>query len=237
MAIAFEITSSIAMFRRPYTTTSSVSFPFPPPTTVAGLLSGIIGLNNDSHQEAHNAKYWEQIEGTKIAVSVLNPISWFIGSLNFWNLKEPQKAPHIRVKHQFVKNPKYRLYVHGGVEEELKTHLEKETFIYTPTLGTAYAIADINYLGEFPITSVKGETAVINSVLPLLNNEDIKINVLASKKIFRDVLPFKLTGERQLLESINVLYSSPEEKLHLLSWEGLDVTNYKGESIAWFPAW
>lgn len=150
MAVAFDISAPIAMFRRPYTTTSSVSFPLPPPTAVAGLIGAIIGLSNGSYEKAFYAKYWDEMKGTKIALSIINPISWFSTTINFWNLKEPQKSPHIRVKHQFVRQPKYRIYVHGGVEEKLRQHLENGTFIYTPFLGTAYAIADIEYLGLFP---------------------------------------------------------------------------------------
>lgn len=238
MAVAFDVTAPIAMFRRPYTTTSSVSFPLPPPTAIAGLLGAIIGLTNGSHEKAYNAKYWDEIKGTKIALSIINPISWFSTTINFWNLKEPQKNPHIRVKHQFVRQPKFRVYVHGGVEEKLRQHLENGTFIYTPCLGTAYAIADIEYLGQFPHQPVEQKTISLSSVLPLLDNQAVQIDILASKTVFRDALPFSLTSERSLIKTINTVYTSSfKEKLYLKSWEGLDVTAYNDEYIAWFPAW
>ena len=238
MAVAFDVTAPIAMFRRPYTTTSSVSFPLPPPTAIAGLLGAIIGLPNGSHEKAFSAKYWDEMKGTKIALSIINPISWFSTTINFWNLKEPQKSPHIRVKHQFVRQPKYRIYVHGGVEERLRQHLENGTFIYTPCLGTAYAIADLEYLGQFPLQPVDEKKISLASVLPLLGNQEVQIDISASKVVFRDILPFSLTNERSLSETINTIYtSSSKEKLYLTSWEGLDVTAYKNECIAWFPAW
>lgn len=238
MAVAFDITGQIAMFRRPYTTTSSVSFPFPPPTAVAGLLGAIVGLNNGSHEIAYAARYWEAIKGTKIAISILNPISWYSTTINFWNLKEPQKSPHIRVKHQFVRQPKYRIYVQGGLEERLREHLEQGTFIYTPCLGTAYAIAVLEYLGAFSPEPVTEQAIALASVLPVPDAQKIKIDVTASTKIFRDTLPFSLTPERDLVETINTVYTpSVKEKLHLASWEGLDVTAYQDDCIAWFPAW
>jgi CRISPR-associated protein Cas5h len=238
MALAFDITAPMAMFRRPYTTTSSVSFPLPPPTAIAGLLGAIIGLPNGSHEKAFYARYWDEMKGTKIAISIINPITWFSSTVNFWNLKEPQKSPHIRVKHQFVRQPKYRVYVHGGVEEKLRHHLENGTFIFTPCLGTAYAIADIEYLGEFPLQPIDEQKIFLTSVLPLLDNQTVKIDFSASKAVFRDTLPFSLTSERSLSETINTVYtSSSKEKLYLTSWEGLDVTAYKDEYIAWFPAW
>lgn len=238
MAIVFDIAGPIAMFRRPYTTTSSVSYPLPPPTAVAGLLAGIVGLGNGSHEEAYAARYWEEINGTCIALSVLNPISWYTGTMNFWNIKEPQKSPHIRVKHQFVKNPKYRVYVHGGLEKELRRHLEAATFVYTPCLGTAYALAEIEYLGDFDSKPVTEKKIYLSSILPLLPEHNIKVDINDSKGVFRDKLPFRLTSQRALCESITTLYSaSSREKICLTAWEGLDVTVFRDECIAWFPAW
>ncbi|MGI6707389.1 MAG: type I-B CRISPR-associated protein Cas5b [Clostridia bacterium] len=238
MAVAFEITAPIAMFRRPYTTTSSVSFSVPPPTAIAGLVGAITGLNNGSHEASYSAKYWDEMMGTQIALSIINPISWYSTTINFWNLKEPQKSPHIRVKHQFIRQPRYRIYVHGGLEDRLRYHLEKGTFIYTPCLGTAYAIADIEYLGYFPFQPVTEKKIALISIMPLPENENIKIDISATKSIFRDTLPFCLSTERQLLKTINTVYTpSVEEKLYLTSWEGLDVTAYRDEYIAWFPAW
>lgn len=238
MAVAFEITAPIAMFRRPYTTTSSVSFSMPPPTAVAGLLGAIIGLNNGSHDTAYSSIYWDEMKGTKIALSIINPVSWYSTTINFWNLKEPQKSPHIRVKHQFIRQPRYRIYIHGILEDRLRYHLEKSTFIYTPCLGTAYAIADIEYLGYFPLQPVTEKKVALISVMPLPGNENIKIDISATKSVFRDTLPFCLSIERQLLKTINTVYTpSAKEKLYLKSWEGLDVTAYRDEYIAWFPTW
>jgi len=238
MAIAFDIAGPIAMFRRPYTTTSSVSFPLPPPTAIAGLIGGITGLNNGSYEDASAARYWEEIKGTQIAISLINPIAWYSGTLNFWNVKEPQKSPHIRVKHQFVKNPKYRIYVRGGLEEKLRKHLEAGTFIYTPCLGTAYALADIEYLGDFDPQPIDEKSIGISSVVPFLDECRLEVDIIASKGVFRDKVPFRLTKERALCESITTLYpSSPKDKIHLTSWEGLDVTSFRSEYIAWYPAW
>lgn len=238
MALAFEITGPIAMYRRPYTTTSSISFPLPPPTAVAGLLAGIVGLGNGSHETACSAGYWEEMRGTQIALSIRNPIAWYSGTINFWNVKEPQKNQHIRVKHQFVKNPRYRIYVREGLEKELREHLEAGTFIYTPCLGTAYAIAEIEYIGEFDVRPTAIRKTPLSSVVPLLPGNKVEIDICASKGVFRDRLPFRLSSQREFCESITTLYpTSPTEKICLDAWEGLDVTDCGNDCIAWFPAW
>lgn len=238
MAVAFEITGPIAMFRRPYTTTSSVSFPFPPPTAIAGLLAALTGYGNGSDETGAAAFYWEQLNGTRIAVSILNAIQWHTATLNFWNVKNPQQSPHIQVKHQFVSKPCYRIYVAGGIEDILRQHLENGTFVYTPYLGVAYALADIRYNGQFAWEPVNEQAIGIGSVLPQMPGQNFAVDIVASQGIFRERLPFRLAADRRLTESMSVLYqASPENKIYLQSWEGLDVTRYRDSCLAWFPAW
>ena len=238
MATAFEITGPIAMFRRPYTTTSSVSFPVPPPTAIAGLLAGIVGLSNGSEMRAYGADYWKEMTGTRIAFSIINPIKWYTGTVNFWNIKEPQKSPHIRVKHQFVKNPKYIIYVQDGLEKKLRWHLKHGTFIYTPCLGSAYALANIKYLGDFPYLRTTEEKVCLSTVLPMQPKAKINVDIVASKNLLKVNLPFQLNCQRALCASITTLYTaSAKERICLTAWNGLDITSYKDQCIAWFPAW
>lgn len=63
MAVIFDCSSDIAMFRKPYTTTSSVSFAFLPPTAAAGLICAIIGEDNESADDGCNAAYWRRMAG------------------------------------------------------------------------------------------------------------------------------------------------------------------------------
>jgi CRISPR-associated protein Cas5h len=238
MAIAFEISGPFAMFRRSYTTTSSISFPFPPPTSIAGLLAAITGYGNGSDKEGASASYWEKLSGTRIAISILNVIQWHSSTVNFWNVKNPQKNSHIQVKHQFVSKPRYRIYVQGGVEENLRLHLENGTFIYTPYLGVAYALADICYNGQFSWEPIEEQPISLDCVLPQVPGQSFVVDIIASQGIFQERLPFKLSARRALEESLTVLYpTSPENKIHLHLWEGLDVTRYRDSCLAWFPAW
>lgn len=59
VAAIFEARSPLAMFRKPYTTTSSVSFPFPPPTALAGSMAAVVGEGNGAGKEAFCAAFWK----------------------------------------------------------------------------------------------------------------------------------------------------------------------------------
>lgn len=236
MATVFEVTGPMAMFRKPYTTTSAVSFAFPPPTAVAGLIAAIIGLGNGSEQNATNAHYWQSMKGTRIAIKIAAPIRWQNHSINLWNTKNPGDNPRIQVKHQFLSSPNYRIFVAGGLEERLRGFLQSGAFIYTPYLGAAYALADIRYIGYYPWTVVQENVCEVDSVLPW--EEGVEIDALGSGGAFREVVPFELNPQRGLVNTITVLYSTRVgRKLHLLRRGGLDVTQCGDDVVAWFPVW
>ncbi len=236
MATAFEVSGEIAMFRRPYTTTSSISYPLPTPTAVAGLIAAIIGLDNGAEVKGDRARFWQALQGTRIAISILAPLKWRWETINFWNVKQPQKSLHIQVKHQFISRPCYRFYVHGGVEDKLRRHLEEGTFVYTPYLGVTYALADIKYTGTYPWEPVIQEKVEVSTVVPY--TENLQVDILSSGEVFRERLPYRLSEERAPLETVFVLYQrNPARRLRLIKWEGLDVTRCGEDLVAWFPQW
>ena len=145
----FEASGSIAMFRKPYTTTSSVSFAFPPPTAIAGMIAAITGIENGSGKDASNAHYWQYMNGTRVAVRIMDELKWQKHSLNFTNTKDPQKNPRIQVKHQFVGSPRYRIYVAERWRNDYET-CWNQLFHIHPVSWNKYAIADLHYIGSFP---------------------------------------------------------------------------------------
>jgi CRISPR-associated protein Cas5h len=237
MSVVFDCSSDIAMFRKPYTTTSSVSFAFPPPTAVAGLIGSIVGLDNNASACASNSAYWSVLSGTSIAVSIKKSVKWSRAAVNFWNTKDPQKSPHIQVKHQFVFLPKYRIFVKNGIESRLREKLEKNSFIYTPFLGVAYALADISYVGHFEDFPVSEEMIPIGTVLPFCGGIQLAFTAKLTR-VFKEIVPFKMSEDRSLLESKTVLYSDiGNDKLTLKNRGDVDVTRSMDEFVAWFPEW
>jgi len=238
MAVMFDCSSDMALFRKPYTTTSSVSFAFPPPSAIAGLISAIIGLDNGASEDASHADYWRKLAGTRVAVALLAPIQWLRAAVN---LKTPEDESRAPIKHQFVSSPRYRVYVSGGVEARLRGHLENGSFIYTPCLGVAYALAQIDYIGFCdPRPVEKGEVRV-DTVIPW-TEEGMELNLAESGGVFSERVPFRLTTERALAESIKVVYSADVKRPLCVRKRGeLYVTRCAARDVedvvAWFPEW
>ncbi len=233
MAVVFEVSGRMAMFRKPYTTTSSISFAFPPPSAIAGLVCAIVGISHGSDCNAYSALYWRELCGTKVGSKIRNPVAWFHQSVNFKELAEKTRFP---VKHQFLLNPRYQIYVSGGLEDRLRSFLERGCFKYTPFLGVAYALADIQYLGSYQELAVKDDPVQIDTVVPW--DRSMELDVLGTGGVYKELVPFRMDEKRQLLESSTVLYPmSPEHRINLKKRGSADVSRCGDDVVAWFPAW
>jgi len=236
MAVVFEVNGDYAMFRKFYTTTSSVSYPFPPPSAVGGMLCAIIGEGNNSENAAHFANYWNTLYGNRIAISVLSQTKWYTASINFWNFKDPKKAIHNIIKHQFVKNPRYRIYVEGPLEERLLPFLETGSFVFTPYLGTAYSLANITYIGSFESIPVDDDAIFIRSIIPVECKP--KIDFVTTGGLFKDIVPFQMDTERTLERSITVFYPSNFSKgIYVKNPKEIGAVKVGDDAIVFLPRW
>lgn len=177
--IAFDIWGDYAYFRRGYTSTSTISYPFPPRTTISGLISGILGLEKDSYHDIFNEK------NSKIGLRILNPIKKININLNYINTKEGfilsdiKNNPRVQVQAEFLKDVKYRIYVSLNdkkIIDELYSNLHQHKSVYTPCLGISECIADFKlaYDEIFDLNIVEGNDVNINSVI-LKNKHDLII--------------------------------------------------------------
>jgi len=239
MVLIFDISSNIAMFRKPYTTTSLISYPFPPPTAVAGLLGAMTGLDNQADSEgAGSAAFWDYMTGTRIAIGLKKPLRWLTTTINLIKFKNPNgdMSEHIQAKHQMVKDPVYRIYVSGGdIYNELKRRLENDEFVYTPYLGVAYALADIEYIGEFEEKTANDNYA--DTIIPVYGN--VVVDIKKSISIHKELAPYRMNCKRGAIQTVSVFY--PEYQLSKKLWmkdQGdVQITQVGEERVAWFEAW
>ena len=234
MALVFDVSGEMAMFRRGYTTTSAVSFPFPPPTTIAGLVSAIVGYDNGSRYAAYRADYWERMGGTRVALRVLRPGRIRSHAVKFQNTKfsSNENLQRSIINHQFLFDASYRVYVEGPVEEDLEPMLAEGRCVYPPCLGVAYAPAIVDYVGRMDFVATTDRPERIHSVLPW--NEGMCINIKESGRLFREDVPFSFDTERNLTGMSSVVYSADSP---VLLEEGGDVARCDDETISWFPRW
>ena len=136
--LAFDIWGDYAYFRRGYTSTSTITFPFPSRTTISGLIAGILGLEKDSYHDILLSDI-KSNPRVQVQAEFLKDVKYRIYvSLNDNNLME-----------------------------ELYSNLNEHKSIFTPCLGISECIADFSLVYDelFDLNIVNEDNVDINSVV------------------------------------------------------------------------
>lgn len=168
--IAFDIWGDYGYFRRGYTSTSTITYPFPSRTTIAGLVSGMLGLEKDSYHEIFNEN------NSKIGLRILNPVKKININLNYINTKENlvlsaiKSNPRVQVQAEFLKDVKYRIYVSlndDNLMQDLFTNLKEHKSVYTPCLGISECIADFKLIYDeiLEVNTLNEDNVDIDSII------------------------------------------------------------------------
>ncbi|OED29880.1 type I-B CRISPR-associated protein Cas5b [Methanosphaera sp. WGK6] len=169
--VVFDVWGDYAYFRRGYTTTSTISYPFPSRTTIAGFISGILGKERDSYYDLF------QKNNSKIGLKIINPIEKTRINLNYVNTKESivlfeikGNGKRTQVPAEFLKNVKYRIYLSlddDDILNEFYGLLKEHKSVYTPYLGISECLANFSLVSEdiFSVEPIKEENVHIDSVV------------------------------------------------------------------------
>jgi len=114
--LAFDIWGDFAHFRKYYTTSSPLTFSFPPPPTISGILGAIYGCDKFTNEYLKlfgtdsckiSLKILSTIKKTRIGLNLINTKD------GFWvPIKKKNHEPRTQIPVEFVKNPKYRIFFH-----------------------------------------------------------------------------------------------------------------------------
>lgn len=169
--LVFDIWGDYGYFRKGYTSTSTITYPFPSRTSIAGLISCILGLEKDSYHDIFNEN------NSKIGLRILNPIKKMNINLNYINttdnkflLSDIKENPRVQVQAEFLKDVKYRIYLSlkdQNLLNELFNLINEHKSIYTPCLGISECLADFSlvYPKLLDLNKKNGENIDINSVI------------------------------------------------------------------------
>ncbi len=215
--LAFKISGKFWHFRKFYTTTSPLSFSFPPFTVIRWIIAGVLWKEKDIYNEDFSKiKLWVEIN--------FDTSNKKMFGLNFTNTKDNW---HIQVKQETLINPSYTIYVWSEnfqEYEKLKQLLEKNEFVYTPYLWLAMFIANIKYLWEEKnIEKVSLENVEVDSIVPV---EEIKNgdNLILTENQFIEFekVPYSMDNERNLTKLQEFAFDTNGWKIRLKSFSWYD---------------
>ncbi len=106
--LVFDLWGDLGHFKKPYTTTSPLSFAFPPRPTIAGIISAIVGLGKNEYPRFFLRK------DAAIGLRLLNPVKKIRISHNLIDTKRAKLFSKIKqrtqIRQEYVKDPRYRIY-------------------------------------------------------------------------------------------------------------------------------
>jgi len=206
--LIFDIAGDFAHFRKYYTTTSPLTFLFPPRTVIIGIMGAVLGKAKHEYMDDFHTD--ECGIAIQILVNPQNPIkkmtlkeNWRKGTPRISNRGfswgEIQEISQIPL--EVLKNPAYRIYVsHNNrkVFSELVEFIQKHKSVYTPCLGLSEFICDLDYVDVSELTrksSNSDEFTPINTVIPKNKIEHPKLET--GKEYFETTIPNDLTNKRK----------------------------------------
>ncbi len=214
--IVFDIWGDFAHFRKIYTTTSPLSYSFPPRTALTGLVAAILGIDKEKYIPLFTK------EKSHIALKIISPVKKVRISENLIDTKSGHSIKmHLirnrtQIRYEFVKNPKYRIYFwhkDNKIYEELKQLLREHKCIYTPCLGLSELLCNFEYIGEYKINGpirIK-EKREISTCIPMNLIKEPEFE--KEKEYFTETVPIEMKDNRAVKEYQEILFERQGEKI------------------------
>lgn len=211
----FDLCGAYGMFRKFYTNSSSLSYPFPPRTTIAGLIAGIMGYERDSYAEELG------LDRCQIAVSVRVPVRRVMQQVNYLKTKQASdfdgSAGPIQVPVEWLfpaighRELRYRIYVtheDGEWLEGLQETLENGVPFYPPYLGMSECPGRVEHVATVEEWKLepRDECLPLRTVLPA---ESISGSPRLEEgaQIVKERTPLALDAQRKLSAIGDFLYN------------------------------
>lgn len=210
--LVFDLIGEYAHFRKYYTTTSPLTFLFPPRTAVLGLVGAILGYEKDTWVESLAPEVCD------IAVQIISSDrkgsrkgilkeNWRKGTPRFskrgFSLGEIQDISQIPL--EVLRDAMFRVYFSHRDQETfrlLKEFIKEHKSVYTPCLGLSEFLCDIQGYGklEYNAQPYSGVLPVeISTVIPqsLFRDKGDPIEYEVGKEYFEIIVPNHVDKHRQ----------------------------------------
>ncbi|MCT4594744.1 MAG: type I-B CRISPR-associated protein Cas5b [Anaeromicrobium sp.] len=199
--VVFNISGSYGRFRKPYTTTSALSFITIHPIAVKGIIGAIVGIDKD--------ELYGWAKDIKIGIEVINPIKKDMQSFNLNNMKT-NGTFRFPSNVEFLRDLKYRIYVTGDKVNELEKVLLEEEFVFTPYLGVSEHMAKVAY--EYTKEDMEHicEGHWVDTLIPM---DNIDLDFQCEYEINTDNIPVKNNEKREYTKYEKIVFTTEEKKL------------------------
>ncbi|WP_063727532.1 type I-B CRISPR-associated protein Cas5b [Kosmotoga sp. DU53] len=210
--LVLDISSDYAHFRKPYTTTSALTYSIPPRTAVLGIIGSILGISSGGFGKSEHSKFFET-NNVKTGVRLLTSIKKTTFNLKYLHTKN---GGSILVPVECVVSPIYRIYVSGNEDflAKLESVVKNKECYYTPYLGISEFLASVSYVGFFEGKHVDEIPTLVDSVIYLFDKGEIKFE--SGLNLFHETHAVRMDCERKVQEYSEIVYEENGKKIQLL---------------------
>lgn len=223
--LIFDLVGKMGHFRKIDTNSSSLSYFFPPRTTVIGIIAGILGMERDSYYEQFSENQCD------IALSVRTPVRKMVQTVNYMLVTSKShlnnSKGHTQIPLEFVLPRKeevhlrYRIYFSHDdsfIYESVKKRIQENRYIYPPYLGLSELIGQLEWITEVEgVQNEAGRLVPIHSVARVSQLRERSIQLSNEIRIVKEFMTRHFTKERMiqetdyyLLERSRQLVATPE---------------------------
>lgn len=245
--VAFNWKGMFAHFRQFDANSSSLSYSFPPPTVITGMIAGLFGIERDEYYKLFSKKF------LKLTVQIVTPPRKIMQTVNYIYATQPghlnmsASNVHTQIPMEFVVSPRfpdepmtYRIFLKfddGEFGRELEKVITKNQMKYLPYFGSAPFSSWIEWLGvPQKVEVLKSEEPIqVNSVVPVdvivPNSLALDFNEEVPPAYFREHMRREFAPGREPGPLINLLWEKNRSKIRAVFKAPVHYLKLHGEDL------
>ncbi|MCC4769309.1 type I-B CRISPR-associated protein Cas5 [Methanosarcina sp. DH2] len=194
--LVFRAKSGYAKFRKPYTTTSALTFLCIHPPAVKGLIGAVMGIDK--------TEIYRTTLDLRIGIQVLSPVRKDMQVLKLVSMKAEKDLFNFPVNAEFLRDPEYRIFISWLPDklDELEKRLMNQSPVFTPYLGVSEYIAKLVYENRCNV-EIAGRAGSVESIIP---SRFIKLQH-SDYQMFTDNIPVCNNEKREYTSYEKILFA------------------------------
>jgi CRISPR-associated protein Cas5h len=239
--LVFDVSGYMGHFRKVYSTTSSLSYMFPPRTAIMGLVASILGLDRDSYYDDFAPEH------CRIAVGLRGPVRKLVQKILYLNTdtldeyhlrgtysKEPRVPIAVEMLVPEPPQPQlgYRIYLHHAADETMSVlagRLASRRFSYPVSLGLTGCLATVTLVDRVAAEFITSKQSLpIRTVIP--QSKLAEMNPKPDRRVHvEDRVPVSFDSTRHIRRIENFVFEGKGQPLDASIHGELFKCQVKGE--------
>jgi len=215
--LQFELFGDYAHFKKFYTTSSPLTFSFPPPPTIKGMIGAILGLEKTEYLNVLTSSR------CKVGISVVSQVKRVRVGLNHINTKGGYwglKLGRTQIRTELLKDPRFMVYIWLADDtlcNQLENYLKAHETYFTLSLGLSEYLADFRWIGSLSAQYEENVSGEICSIIPIAELNNGNFHLEPGKHFTKERIPVEMNQNRVVSLYQDVMFEANGKSFHSLA--------------------